>query len=51
MNEDWKKDRVGAAERGENPILVGDLNVAPEEIDLASPATNRLTAGFTDEES
>ncbi len=37
-------------ERGEKLIVVGDLNVAPEEIDLANPSTNRRTAGFTDEE-
>jgi exodeoxyribonuclease III len=36
--------------RGEALIVVGDLNVAPEEIDLANPASNRRTAGFTDEE-
>jgi exodeoxyribonuclease-3 len=36
--------------RGERVIVVGDLNVAPEEIDLANPATNRRTPGFTDEE-
>lgn len=35
---------------GERLIVVGDLNVAPEEIDLANPTTNRRTAGFTDEE-
>ncbi|RYE89333.1 MAG: exodeoxyribonuclease III [Myxococcales bacterium] len=35
---------------GEKLVVVGDLNVAPEEIDLANPATNRRTAGFTDEE-
>jgi len=32
-------------------ILVGDLNVAHEEIDLANPESNRnKTAGFTDQE-
>ncbi len=41
------KDRVA---RGENVVVVGDLNVAPEEIDLANPKSNRMTAGFTDEE-
>ncbi len=36
--------------RGEKLVIVGDMNVAPEEIDLANPKTNRKTAGFTDEE-
>jgi exodeoxyribonuclease-3 len=36
--------------RGEKLIVVGDMNVAPEEIDLANPDRNHLTAGFTDEE-
>ena len=31
-------------------ILCGDLNVAHEEIDLKNPKTNRMSAGFTDEE-
>lgn len=31
-------------------IFCGDLNVAVEEIDLARPATNHKSAGFTDEE-
>nr|XP_018899599.1 PREDICTED: uncharacterized protein LOC109032096 isoform X1 [Bemisia tabaci] len=31
-------------------ILVGDLNVAHEEIDLANPKTNQKSAGFTKEE-
>jgi exodeoxyribonuclease-3 len=33
------------------PVVVcGDMNVAHEEIDLANPKTNRMNAGFTDEE-
>lgn len=35
---------------GEAVIVAGDMNVAPEEIDLANPKTNRLSPGFTDEE-
>ena len=36
---------------GEKPLIVcGDLNVAHEEIDLKNPASNRRSAGFTDEE-
>lgn len=31
-------------------ILCGDLNVAHNEIDLKNPKTNRMNAGFTDEE-
>ncbi|NLZ50541.1 MAG: exodeoxyribonuclease III [Rikenellaceae bacterium] len=31
-------------------IICGDLNVAHHEIDLKNPETNRLNAGFTDEE-
>ncbi len=31
-------------------IFCGDLNVAHKEIDLKNPKTNRMNAGFTDEE-
>jgi exodeoxyribonuclease-3 len=31
-------------------VLCGDLNVAHREIDIKNPATNRKTAGFTDQE-
>ena len=31
-------------------IACGDYNVAHEEIDLANPASNHMSAGFTDEE-
>ncbi len=31
-------------------IYCGDLNVAHEEIDIKNPKTNRMSAGFTDEE-
>jgi exodeoxyribonuclease-3 len=41
---------AGRIARGENLVIVGDMNVAPEEIDLANPKSNRTTAGFTDEE-
>jgi len=36
--------------KGERIILTGDMNVAPEEIDLARPKDNRMNPGFTDEE-
>ncbi len=35
---------------GEQIILVGDMNVAPEEIDLARPRDNIRNPGFTPEE-
>lgn len=35
---------------GHKVILTGDMNVAPEEIDLARPKDNRMNPGFTDEE-
>lgn len=31
-------------------VACGDFNVAHKEIDLANPATNHMSAGFTDEE-
>ena len=31
-------------------ILCGDLNVAHKEIDIKNPKTNRMNAGFTDQE-
>ena len=35
----------------QKPVVVcGDMNVAHEEIDLARPKTNHMSAGFTDEE-
>jgi exodeoxyribonuclease III len=34
-----------------SPVIVcGDFNVAPEDIDLTNPSSNRKNAGFTDEE-
>ena len=51
--QEWDKDFLDFIIRLNNikPVIVcGDLNVAPEEIDLANPATNRRNAGFTDEE-
>lgn len=37
--------------KAEKPVIAcGDLNVAHTEIDLKNPKTNRLNAGFTDEE-
>lgn len=36
--------------QGKKVIVTGDMNVAPEEIDLARPKDNRMNPGFTDEE-
>ncbi len=36
--------------RKKHVIYCGDLNVAHEEIDIRNPKTNRMSAGFTDEE-
>lgn len=47
--EDFR-DYLKALDNEKPVILCGDLNVAHMEIDLANPATNRKSAGFTDEE-
>lgn len=47
--EDFR-DYLKALDNEKPIILCGDLNVAHMEIDLANPATNRKSAGFTDEE-
>lgn len=47
--EDFR-DYIKALDNEKPVILCGDLNVAHMEIDLANPATNRKSAGFTDEE-
>lgn len=41
---------IKALEEKKPVIYCGDLNVAPEEIDLKNPSTNHHSAGFTDEE-
>jgi exodeoxyribonuclease III len=41
---------TGQHGQGRKLIVTGDMNVAPEEIDLARPRENRLNPGFTDEE-
>lgn len=50
---EWERDflayLLGLQEK--KPVIVcGDLNVAHQEIDLKNPKTNRMNAGFTDEE-
>ncbi|MBQ9195797.1 MAG: exodeoxyribonuclease III [Clostridia bacterium] len=37
-------------EKSKPVVLCGDLNVAHEEIDIKNPKTNRMNAGFTDQE-
>ena len=49
----WETEMIAYMKRlsEEKPvILCGDLNVAHEEIDIANPASNHKSAGFTDEE-
>ncbi len=51
--QQWENDFYLYARRLDEhkPVIVcGDLNVAHEEIDLKNPKTNRLNAGFSDEE-
>ncbi len=44
------RDYVSGLAAKKPVIFCGDLNVAHEEIDLARPATNHFSAGFSDEE-
>lgn len=50
----FSKDLVAFVARqhkaGKQLIVTGDMNVAPEDIDLARPKDNRMNPGFTDEE-
>lgn len=50
----FSKDLTALVKRlhaeGKHAVVVGDMNVAPEEIDLANPKSNRGSPGFTDEE-
>lgn len=50
---EWEEDfRAYLLKLNENkPVIVcGDLNVAHQEIDLKNPKSNRMNAGFTDQE-
>lgn len=52
VNE-WDKefrDYVNRLKEEKSVVICGDLNVAHNEIDLANPATNHFSAGFSDEE-
>lgn len=48
--EDILRDYLLKLNQEKGVIVCGDLNVAHTEIDLKNPATNRKSAGFTDEE-
>lgn len=51
--QQWDRDflaYVKALEASKPVIFCGDLNVAHTEDDLANPKTNRMNAGFSDEE-
>ncbi len=43
-------DYLSSLDKKKPVIACGDYNVAHEEIDLANPASNHMSAGFTDEE-
>lgn len=52
-NKEWDVEflkYVKKLEQSKPVIFCGDLNVAHKEIDLANPASNHFSAGFTDEE-
>ncbi|MBR4597897.1 MAG: exodeoxyribonuclease III [Opitutales bacterium] len=46
----WNRDFAEFAKGLSNAVICGDMNVAHEEIDIARPASNHFSAGFTDEE-
>ncbi|MBR1606106.1 MAG: exodeoxyribonuclease III [Clostridia bacterium] len=49
----WEDDfraYLKALEAQKPVVLCGDLNVAHEEIDIKNPKSNRMNAGFTDQE-
>ncbi|GAA0361650.1 exodeoxyribonuclease III [Alkalibacterium iburiense] len=51
--QEWDKkyaDYLSSLDEKKPVIATGDFNVAHKEIDLANPNSNRLSAGFTDEE-
>ena len=47
--DDFRSYLVSLKEK-KSDVYCGDLNVAHKEIDLKNPKTNRMNAGFTDEE-
>lgn len=53
LREEWDKlfaDYLAELDKTKPVIATGDFNVAHEEIDLAHPDNNHMSAGFTDEE-
>ena len=44
------KKRLRELNHSGNLIVLGDMNVAPEDIDIFSPSTHRKSPGFTDAE-
>ena len=53
LREEWDKlyaDYLTKLDQNKPVIATGDFNVAHEEIDLAHPENNHMSAGFTDEE-
>ncbi len=48
--EDDFRQYVMELDKKKPVIICGDLNVAHKEIDLKNPKTNRMSAGFTDQE-
>ena len=51
--QSWDKlfaDYLAGLDKSKPVIACGDFNVAHKEIDLANPASNHMSAGFTDEE-
>ena len=48
--EDAFRDYLTSLDAAKPVILCGDLNVAHQEIDLKNPASNRGSAGFSDQE-
>lgn len=48
--EDAFREYVKGLDEKKPVIICGDLNVAHKEIDLKNPKTNKMSAGFTEEE-
>ena len=48
--EDAFREYIMKLDKVKPVIVCGDLNVAHQEIDLKNPKTNRMNAGFSDEE-
>ncbi len=48
--EDDFRNYLRSLDKKKPVIVCGDLNVAHKEIDLKNPKTNRMNAGFTDQE-